>query len=70
MWDFLKRIGYSTTGFKALFVVACIAVLMLHNFTPENAMVFERLIEFVLGAKAVQYIAKAYADSKKGGSDG
>lgn len=57
--DLLKRIGYSTTGFKAIFVMACIGALMLHDFSPENALVFERLIEFVLGAKAVQYVAQA-----------
>ncbi len=66
----LQRLAYNTTGFKALFVILCTAVLMLHDFTPENALVFERLIEFVLGAKAAQYIAKAFIANKESDGDG
>ncbi len=65
----LERLAYNNTGFKALFVLMCTGVLMLHDFTPENALVFERLIEFVLGAKAAQYIAQAYMKGKSAPND-
>lgn len=64
MIDIIKRFAYKTTGFKSLFVIAVLTVLLLHDFSPVNGDVLMRLIEFVLGAKAVQYAAQAIKEMK------
>jgi len=67
MMDFLKRIAYKTTGFKSLFVIASLGLITLHDFSANNADIFMMLIGTVLGARAVQYAADAYKETKKGG---
>lgn len=65
----LSRLAYKTTGFKSLFTIAVLASLWLHDFTAENVDALIALMGFVLGAKAVQYAADAFA-GRKGKTDG
>lgn len=65
MKEFLIRLSYKLTGFKALFTAAVLAILVLHDLSPENADVMTALIITVLGAKVAQY-GKEVLDSMKG----
>lgn len=69
--NIISRLAYKTTGFKSLFTVAVLASLWLHDFTAENVEALIALMGFVLGAKAVQYVADAFAGRKgSNGQDG
>lgn len=63
----LSRLAYKTTGFKSLFTIAVLAALWLHDFSAENVDALVALMGFVLGAKAVQYVADAFAGRKTDG---
>ena len=69
MKELLTRLAYKTSGFKSLFTAVVLALLVMHDFSPENAGVLTDLILAVLGAKAVQYMAEA-AVKLKGKSNG
>jgi hypothetical protein len=62
--NIISRLAYKTTGFKSLFTVAVLASLWLHDFTAENVEALIALMGFVLGAKAVQYVADAVVGYK------
>jgi hypothetical protein len=68
--DILSRLAYKTTGFKSLFTIAVLASLWLHDFSDANVDALIALMGFVLGAKAVQYVADAVVLRGKGGDDG
>jgi len=55
MKEFFIRLSYKLTGFKSLFTAAVLAILVLHDLSPENADVLTVLIITVLGAKVAQY---------------
>jgi hypothetical protein len=59
MKEFLNRLAEKLSGFKALFTIAVLALLVFHPFTATNASVLTNLIYAVLGAKAVQYVTGA-----------
>jgi hypothetical protein len=63
--DLLSRLAYKTTGFKSLFTIAVLASLWLHDFSAENVEALIALMGFVLGAKAVQYVADAVVGRRK-----
>lgn len=65
MKEFFIRLAYKLTGLKALFAMAVLAILVLHDLSPENADVMTKLIYSVLGAKAAQYAAEATAGTLK-----
>jgi len=72
MKEFFIRLAYKVTGFKALFTAAVLAVLVIHDLSPENADVMIALILAVLGTKAVQYGKEVMQEmkAKKEESDG
>ena len=69
MKEFLIRLSYKLTGFKALFTAAVLAILVAHDLSPENADVMTVLILAVLGVKAVQYGKEVVQDMHKEKSD-
>lgn len=71
MKEFFTRLAYKLSGFKALFTMAVLVILVMHDLSPENADVLVKLIYAVLGAKAVQYGADIVkAMQKKEPKDG
>ena len=70
MKEFFTRLAFKLTGFKSLFTAAVLAILVLHDLSPENADVMTVLIVTVLGAKAVQYGADVFKAMKGNGGDG
>ena len=69
MKELFIRLLAKLTGFKALFTAAVLAILVLHDLSPDNADVMTVLIITVLGAKAVQYGADALAKIKGDGDE-
>jgi hypothetical protein len=69
MKEFLIRLSYKLTGFKALFTAAVLAVLVVHDLSPENADVMIALILAVLGTKAAQYGKEVVLEMRKEKSD-
>lgn len=65
MKEFFRRLAVKLTGFKALFTMAVLALLVIHDLSPENADVMNVLILAVLGTKAVQYTTGAVMAIKK-----
>ncbi len=64
MKEFFTRLAYKLTGLKAIFAAAVLAILVLHDLSPDNADVMTVLIVTVLGAKAVQYGADVIKEMK------
>lgn len=64
MKEFFTRMAYKLSGFKSLFTMAVLAILVMHDMSPENADVLSVLIITVLGAKAVQYGTEAIKSIK------
>lgn len=64
MKEFLLRLSYKLTGFKSLFTAAVLAILVLHDLSPENADVLTVLIITVLGTKVAQYGANVLKEMK------
>ena len=62
--ELLNRLYVKLISFKAMFTIAVLVLLSTVQFSPDNANVLKDLIYAVLGAKAVQYAAAAYAGNK------
>lgn len=69
MKEFFIRLAIKLSGFKALFTAAVLAILVVHDLSPENADVMTVLIITVLGAKAVQYGTEVLKAMQKGKTD-
>ncbi len=69
MKEFFTRLAFKLTGLKAMFGAAVLAILVVHDLSPENADVMSVLIVTVLGAKAVQYGADVLKVMKGKGDD-
>lgn len=64
MKEFLQRLAFKLSGHKALFTIILLALLVLHDFSPENADVIKSLVYAVFGAKAVQYVKDAVQSAR------
>jgi len=69
MKEFFTRLAFKLTGFKALFTAAVLAILVLHDLSPDNADVMIALIVAVLGTKAAQYGKDVFMEMKKEKAD-
>jgi hypothetical protein len=68
MKEILYRLAIKLSGHKALFTMAVLAILVLHDLSPDNADVMKVLIGMVLGVKAVQYGKEAF-EKLRGGKE-